>query len=178
MFKHNYKNFEAFTFIELLVVISIIGILSTVSIVSYNAVRAKERDNRRATDMNKISVSFENYRSLYGYYPVFSPGCDHGTPLSSADYNVSNGIPATSPWFTCLGDLLKPFIGNIPVDPKNIPGKGYCYNIVTSSSGDSIYISFFLENGKAISSISNAVIDTNFPLSSSFYRITYNNLVW
>ncbi len=178
MFSCKPRNFKAFTLIELLTVISIIGVLSTVSIVSYNTVRMKERDSRRVVDINKLSVAFENYRSLYGTYPVCDQGCDYGLQGSETSSSDQDQSVLDSPWYTCLGEKLKPFIGNIPVDPGHIPGRGYCYNVANGDKGNKISISFFLESINEVGSVGNAVLDSDHSSGTYFNTIKYKNLVW
>lgn len=122
------KKIKGFSLIELLVVISLVGILSTISVVSYNSTRIKERDSQRLADIKKISIGLERYRDVHGIYPQCQ-GCDK---LKTGD------------WYTCLGEALKPFIGEIPFDPGS-SGQGYCYYISYRSSGNQIYIQYSLE---------------------------------
>lgn len=60
---------EAFTLIELVVVIAIIGILSTGVLVSLSAIRESSRDSERLQDMNRIQSALELYYNENGDYP-------------------------------------------------------------------------------------------------------------
>jgi prepilin-type N-terminal cleavage/methylation domain-containing protein len=72
----NYKtNHQAFTLVELLVVIVIIGILSTLAIIALGNIRAKSRDAKRVADLKQISTALELFYDDHGYYPtIITPG--------------------------------------------------------------------------------------------------------
>jgi prepilin-type N-terminal cleavage/methylation domain-containing protein len=62
---------NAFTLLELLVVIGIIGILVALATVSYSKTQAAGRDSRRKQDLVAIQNALEQYYSAEGYkYPA------------------------------------------------------------------------------------------------------------
>ncbi len=63
------KYFRAFTFIELLVVVTIIGILSTLVVLNLQNSRAKARNSQRKSDLNTIASALETYYADYSGYP-------------------------------------------------------------------------------------------------------------
>jgi general secretion pathway protein G len=66
------KNQQGFTVIELVVVILIAGILLTLVAMTYNGVRAKNRNNRRQTDVNTLQSHLEAYYAQYTRYPTLA----------------------------------------------------------------------------------------------------------
>ena len=57
------KNKNAFTLLELLVVIGIIGVLVSLAMVSYTSAQRKSRDSRRQADMKAIQGALDVYYS-------------------------------------------------------------------------------------------------------------------
>lgn len=119
---------------ELLVVISVVAVVSTIATVSFNSIRSKQRDSQRMTDVRKIVVALERYKNTNGNLP------DCGTHFI-CDYVSSPNI-----WESCLGEALKPFLGNIPIDPASEVGQTYCYKVGYNSSGNQYSLVYFLEN--------------------------------
>jgi len=64
------KTRKAFSFIELIVVITIIAVLSLAAIVSYGPIQKKSRDSRRVADLQKISMALEMARQIGMTYPA------------------------------------------------------------------------------------------------------------
>ena len=64
------KTKKAFSFIELIVVITIIAVLSLAAIVSYGPIQKKSRDSRRVADLQKISMALEMSRQIGTTYPT------------------------------------------------------------------------------------------------------------
>lgn len=93
-----HKN--AFTLLEILVVISIIGILVVLGTAAYSTTQKKGRDARRKADIKAIQNGFEQYHAKTNAYPV-----------SSAEANDPTIFPA-----------------GLPEDPKNSGNNVYTVN--------------------------------------------------
>ena len=57
------KNKSAFTYIELLIVVTVILVMSGVGMVSFSSFSQKSRDNRRRTDIEMIRNALNLYYS-------------------------------------------------------------------------------------------------------------------
>lgn len=64
------KLVSGFTLIEIVVVIAIMGVLSTIIYSSFDASRAKSRDQKRVSDISAIQLSLEQYFNKNGVYPT------------------------------------------------------------------------------------------------------------
>lgn len=60
---------QAFTIIELLVVISVIAIIATLAIVFLRQARVNARDSKRLSDIRQIQVALELFYNEVGRYP-------------------------------------------------------------------------------------------------------------
>jgi len=67
------KSSEAFTIVELLVVIVVIGILAAITIVSYIGVTSRANAVSAQSDLSNISTQLKLYQTIYGSYPTIDP---------------------------------------------------------------------------------------------------------
>lgn len=119
---------EGFTLIEILMVVAIIALLVVLTIGVYLRQLAKGYDARRKTDMAQIKVALEEYEKDHNCYPTA---------------------------FSCTGDgedVLKPYIPDVPCDPRT--KTDYVYHPSTDTGCPSWYWMFTsLENS------SDSIID-------------------
>jgi len=66
------KNANAFTLVELLVVVSIIGVLTTLVAANLNSARERARDAQRKSDLRSIQTALRLYYNDNGEYPAGS----------------------------------------------------------------------------------------------------------
>jgi len=110
---------NAFTLLEILVVISIIGILVVLGTAAYSTTQKKGRDARRKADIKAIQNGFEQYHAKNNAYPT--------TLVQANDLTI--------------------FPAGVPNDPKNTGENIYTLNLgvnaycvcayLESSSGNS-----------------------------------------
>ncbi|MCL4354332.1 prepilin-type N-terminal cleavage/methylation domain-containing protein [Patescibacteria group bacterium] len=77
-----FRKKDAFTLIELLIVIAIIGVLAALLMANFIGVRQRSRDSQRKSDMRQIQSALELYRADESSYPAALPAC--GDPLTGA----------------------------------------------------------------------------------------------
>lgn len=111
---------QAFTMIEILVVITIIGVLFGTAVISYSSLTKSSRDARRKADLEQIRAALEMYRSseptANSQYPDFP----------EANCDGLSGVP----------NFLD-YLPRIPSDPKT--GSGVVYMCDISASGYTLY---------------------------------------
>ena len=118
---HN-TTYRAFTFIEMLLVMSIIGILATVMVVVVNPAHqlAKARDTQRETDIYSIVATIQQYAAEHG-----------GTFPDTDGHPDTSNFPTT---LTCIGtgggsfnlagagdgtdSIVPTYVASLPKDPK------------------------------------------------------------
>ncbi|MFA6007205.1 MAG: type II secretion system protein [Candidatus Shapirobacteria bacterium] len=108
------KNKKAFTFIELIVVITIIAVLSVAGVISYSSANKKSRDARRISDLEKMRMALEMVRQTGTTYP------DNNSYVNVLSPN---------------------YLQTIPVDPKSGRYQDYYYNIGSNGYTYSIQVS-------------------------------------
>lgn len=106
----NKSNLNAFTLIEMLIVMGIISVLAAVSLFALEGSRESARDARRRADLETIRSGLELYRSDCGEYPIPS----RITPGSTLTGDGTAGCPAANV-----------YIQSIPGDP--VVGRNYAY---------------------------------------------------
>lgn len=62
-----HKN--AFTLVELIIVIAIIGILATIAVIAFSPIQQSARDSQRSSKVTTLSEALEKYYSQNGEYP-------------------------------------------------------------------------------------------------------------
>jgi len=88
----NKNTQKAFSFIEILVVVTIIGILATFAVVTYSEFVKQSRDAKRKGDLEQIRAAVEMYKSKNNIYPltaavvIGSSLCDPGPDCASGTY--------------------------------------------------------------------------------------------
>lgn len=109
---------NAFTLLEILVVISIIGILVALGTAAYSSTQKKGRDAKRKSDIKAIQNGFEQYHARENAYPtaeaeandttIFPAGLPEDPKNSDENvYTISYGADAY-----CVCALLESTNGN------------------------------------------------------------------
>lgn len=88
------ENKSGFTLAELLIVVAIIGILFTTVFLNIFKQVERGRDKQKKDHLNSIKIAFEDY------------------------YNDKNCYPPSAILNHCDGEELRPYLQNIPCDPK------------------------------------------------------------
>ena len=135
---------RGFTLTEVLVVIAIIGILSTIVTVSLSAVRAKQRNTQRTTDVSVI------LNAVYQY------ALDNNNQVPGTITSATTTICRTSaPSCTGLIDLsiltTNQYLIAIPADPSSTSTSGTGYSILKNATGR---VTVVAPNAEASTSVS------------------------
>jgi prepilin-type N-terminal cleavage/methylation domain-containing protein len=117
------KKQNAFTLIELLIVISIIGLLASIVLVSLNSARTKARDVRRQADIRQLMTALELYYDTNNAYPSARDGLYPNSGWANS---------ADASWAT-LQSQMSAFMSRPPIDPVNQTG-GWAYTGVYNYS--------------------------------------------
>ena len=125
---------NAFTIIELLVVIGIISILAVALLVSLNPAEAQRRarDSQRLKDLNTMQAIVEQYLND-GNAP--NAACTGAAPCNSASNAATYGTspqPCATNWLTM--DVCK-YAKNLPSDPANNTTRNCITGVTATSTG-------------------------------------------
>lgn len=111
---------NAFTLMELLVVMGIVVLLMSVGVVNYSQTNKKARDAKRKADIESIRSALELYRTDQGRYPSLT--VNGNTCITSTDITGGGVI----------------YLNAMPVDTK-YDGVTYCYKYVLGASPFTTY---------------------------------------
>lgn len=98
------SKINAFTLIELVIVIAIVGLIAAIPIIAFSQATQKARDTRRKQDIDKVNGALTQYRTENGHYPI----------------RASYSLLAT--------DLMPTFLSQLPTDPRNVSPYVYSYS--------------------------------------------------
>lgn len=92
------KRQDAFTIVELLIVVVVIAILAAITVVSYNGIANRAHDTAVKTDLRNMANKLEIYKVGFGGYPA-GPTSNDGSMIEaikglsiSADSYATEGI--------------------------------------------------------------------------------------
>ena len=105
------KKANAYTIVELLIVIVVIAILAAVSVVAYMGIQVRARDTQRKQDVATIQRALELYYIDNGRYPVSS--CSSGCKINGSWSTTSDGS-----WANLAAQLVPKYISELPSDPR------------------------------------------------------------
>ncbi len=115
MLSNRKRNTNAFTLIELLIVVAIIGILAAIAVPNFLNAQLRAKIARVQSDFKSISTALETYRIDYNSYPYFDEW-GYDASFSPIYYRL---IPLTTPSsYMSTIDLQDPFL-------KVMPAEGY-----------------------------------------------------
>ena len=123
-----------FTIVELLIVIVVIAILVAITVASFNGIRVRAQDAKRAQDMASIKKALRAYETINSGLPRTTGAYTGGVTYSGWDASMSPN------WLA----FLRADHGSMPVDPVNTmsgtnpPAGGnftYFYYCYTAGSG-------------------------------------------
>ncbi len=147
---------NAFTLVELLIVISIISVLSTVGVVTFQGVQSKARDSTRKSDLQKLATALEIYFQQNSKYIVNTDKTD----IASCQTD-----PTSSTFYTSIANNIS---GGTISDPSS--KLAYCY--ISSNSGQGFRLFAKLEN----CSDSQIIPNINCTSANYNYSIVSDNL--
>lgn len=109
------RTSPAFTIVELLIVIVVIGILAALVMSTFASVQSRARDTKRSDDIAAIKKALELYKADKGTYPVATANPDNG------GWELSTDVAGS------FMEYLKPYMGEVPLDPLNTSTNSYWY---------------------------------------------------
>jgi prepilin-type N-terminal cleavage/methylation domain-containing protein len=115
------KQKQAFTLVELIVVITILAILWTIAFISLQWYSRDSRDSVRISDMSSIKTTLELFHLWAGKYPLTTDG----TPVL---YSWTEAWTQGSFWETTVTNVEK--FDKIPTDP--LMDRQYVYSVTHS----------------------------------------------
>ena len=130
------KKAQAFTIVELLIVIVVIAILATISIAAYTNIQQRAKNTAIINAASQSLKMIQAYIAEYGTYPLASTSTEHACITStvgcrdgSNTYNTNNTFDTN---MAKIGTLPK----SIPVEGDNSYGLRYMYNATVTFNGD------------------------------------------
>ncbi len=83
------NNSQAFTIVELLIIVAVIGILAAITVVSYRSVTENSNKQAVKTDIVSVASNLTKYKAENGKYPASLADVSGGSLDSTFEYNYS-----------------------------------------------------------------------------------------
>ena len=170
------SKLQAFTIVELLIVIVVIAILATISIAAYTNIQQRAKNTAIINAASQSLKMIEAYVAEYGTYPkVAQTGTYIGVCLLAAQSGCIGGSGVVAGAITLKEELAK--IGNLP---QSVPGSGedrmgiiYQYYSAYFVDGQSqpVMITYWLEGENKNCGLAAQTTSDNSTLSANGYTI-------
>lgn len=133
------KHKQAFSLIELMVVISIIAVLAAMGVANFAAAIKKSRDSVRKSELAELTQALMMFRADWGSYP--NPGTaavELTAPTTKLEYEDPSTTPPTK------RELVPDYIRFMPIDEARAGEAGHqytyhCMKVASVTSGGTIY---------------------------------------
>jgi prepilin-type N-terminal cleavage/methylation domain-containing protein len=145
--KSKIENSQAFSLIELLVVITIIGVLAGFIIVGLGAVKKWQYLHVARVELETVETALENYKAKYGAYPPgnqFAATANYSPAMNSQLYYELSGTVKNNTTFLTLDGVSQISANNV----NTAYGVGGFVNCSKGSIEDSTAAKNFLPNLK------------------------------
>ena len=131
---------NAFSLIELLVVISVIGILVAIGGYGWSVALARQRDNARKTDMERTKNVLEQYFIENKQYPNFDTKNTSYQAVFSARWQLTSGTIGCAHDSSDNARLTTHYIAEIPSSLKTDISSIDCPSIIANQKDDYLYV--------------------------------------
>lgn len=155
----NKSRQNAFTLLELLVVMAIIGLLVGLGLRTFGSIQQKSRDSRRKQDIQSIVKALELYYNDFKHYPYSFNG-----QIMACGNNAAQACVWGDVWQNSNDQTL--YMSKLPIDPG---ANQYFY--LSDSQGQTFSIFAYLENTED----SDVVKNTNG--DAAYYSATYCRII-
>ena len=118
-------NNQAFTIVEIVIVLLIIGVLTTIIVMTYSGIQEKNRNSIRHNDLQQIQAKLEGFDSDNGYYPSLAD-------MNNPAWRQKN-LPGLNPKYM-IDPSSKQTVNNVVLSAT--PKAGYYSYQVTDSNGN------------------------------------------
>ncbi len=148
--KLNMKSNQAFTLIEILVVLTILSVLILAVFLAINPLElfAESRNAKRWNDTNSISTALYRYIIIHGGFPGSIDGIDR--QIGTASTGCSAGCPNAADSCLSLNAELKPYLDAFPIDPLGGTSDRTLYSVYKTSDNVIKVTACAAENGVSI----------------------------
>jgi prepilin-type N-terminal cleavage/methylation domain-containing protein len=134
------KNEQAFTIVELLIVIVVIGILAAITIVAYNGIQTRAKTTTLVSDLRSASTQLRLDYVNNSTYPATLAAANNGAGLkASANTTYRYSVNTTAnPQTFCLSATEGTIFYS--VTETSTPAPGSCVNVAAGATATNAYL--------------------------------------
>ena len=137
------RRSNAFTIVELLIVIVVIAILAAISVVAYNGIQTSAKNAQVASGVNQYYKALQNYKTINSVYPTVSGCLGANYPSGvcwqgdSGNYSVNATLDSSLSEFVSSKPTLATELFSIGIG--NNMRAGLLYQYVNSTTSRIVY---------------------------------------
>ena len=147
---HTQKRVQAFTIVELLIVIVVVAILAAITVVAYSGIQQRARNTQVITGVNQYVKAIQGYYAVNGSYPTSSGCLGANYPSDQCWTTNGSGSKAVN---VALDAQLSEFISNKPTLATKLLNMGGSYAqydraglVYIYTSATNIEVRYYLES--------------------------------
>jgi prepilin-type N-terminal cleavage/methylation domain-containing protein len=162
------KNNNAFTIVELLIVIVVVGIIAAISMVAYTNIQQRANNSSIISSVNQTTKAIQGYAASKGEYPATANACVTTVSGCQASSTSDGTVPNNSTFEANISTIAR-LPATVPASGTRLFGITYVYDAAVTFEGQQrpAMIVYYLFGINQQCGVSGIVSDGSYPSLSA-----------